>query len=149
MGHPGAGRCTAGGRLDAPGALLIGIGLVALLVGLDKAADWGWGSSRVLGLIAVGVAFSAVWAWHELRTSAPLVDLRLVRHRAVLTANVAGLLLGVTMYLSMVILTQLVQLPGIGMGETVFVAGLTLVPLSILSGSVSPHPPGPCSAGSA
>ncbi|MBO9534254.1 MAG: MFS transporter [Solirubrobacteraceae bacterium] len=124
-------------RLDAPGAVLIGIGLVALLVGLDKAADWGWGSGRVLGLIAVGIAFAAVWTWHELRTAAPLVDLRLIRHRAVLTANVAGLLLGVTMYLSMVILTQLVQLPGVGMGETVFVAGLTLVPLSILSGSVS------------
>ncbi len=64
----------------------------------------GVGSGRVLGLIAAGLAIGALWAWHELRTSEPLVELRLVRHRAVLTANVAGLLLGVTMYLSMVIL---------------------------------------------
>lgn len=126
-----------GRSIDLPGALLIGIGLVALLIGLDKAADWGWGSGRVLGLIAVGLLFGAAWTRHELRTAEPLVDLRLVRHRAVLTANVSGLLLGVTMYLSMVILTQLVQLPGVGMGESVFTAGLTLVPLSILSSSVS------------
>ncbi|MFT4034607.1 MAG: MFS transporter [Patulibacter sp.] len=124
-------------RLDLPGAAVIGVALVALLVGLDKAAEWGWGSPRVLGLIAAGLVLGVVWAWHELRTEHPLVDLRLVRHRAVLTANVAGLLLGVTMYLSMVILTQLVQLPGVGMGASVFVAGLTLVPLSICSGAVS------------
>lgn len=123
--------------LDVPGAVLIGLGLVALLVGLDKAPDWGWGSAQVLILIAAGLGLAASWARHELRTAQPLVDLRLVRHRAVLTANVAGLLLGVTMYLSMVILTQLVQLPGIGMGASVFTAGLTLVPLSILSSSVS------------
>ena len=123
--------------VDLLGAALIGLALVALLIGLDKGADWGWGSARVLGLITAGVAIGALWTAHELRTTEPLVDLRLVRHRAVLTANVAGLLLGVTMYLSMVILSQLVQLPGIGMGESVFVAGLTLVPLSIFSASVS------------
>ncbi|MEH3053936.1 MAG: MFS transporter [Patulibacter minatonensis] len=124
-------------HLDWPGAVLIGIGLVALLVGLEKASDWGWGSGRVLGLLVAGVAFGTIWVWHERRTAEPLVDLRLARHRAVLTANISGLLLGVSMYLSMVVLTQVVQLPGVGMGESVFVAGLTLVPLSIFSSSVS------------
>ena len=124
-------------HLDLPGAALIGAGLVALLVGLDTGPDWGWGTPRVLLLIAAGLTVIGIWAWHELRTEHPLVDLRLVRHRAVLTANVSGLLLGVTMYLSMVIITQFVQLTSFGFGETVFVAGLTLLPLSILSSSVS------------
>jgi MFS family permease len=130
--HPAEQR-----HIDYAGAALIGVGLVALLIALDKGADWGWGSARVPLLLAVGVALIGVWGWHELRTAEPLVDLRLMRHRAVLTANVSGLLLGVTMYLSMVNITQLVQLKTFGFGATVFVAGLTLVPLSVLSSSVS------------
>lgn len=124
-------------RLDLPGAAIIGVGLVSLLVAVDKGSDWGWGSPRVGVMIAAGLALLAAWAVYELRVDDPLVDLRLVRRRPVLTANVSGLLLGVVMYVSMVIITEFVQLEGFGLGESVFVAGLTLVPLSVLSASVS------------
>jgi MFS family permease len=119
--------------VDMAGALIIGLGLVALLIGLEQAPTWGWGAPRTLALLAIGLALLAVWARHELAITDPLVDLRLVRHRAVLTANVTGLLLGVTMYLVLVLLTQFVQLPGFGLDESVFIAGLTLLPLSALS----------------
>lgn len=119
--------------LDVVGAVLSGLGLVALLVALEKGPDWGWASARTPVLLVAGLALLAVWAAHELRVAHPLVDLRLMRHRAVLTANVTGFLLGVTMYLSIVVFTQFVQLEGIGFGESVFVAGLTLVPLSVMS----------------
>jgi MFS family permease len=119
-------------RIDATGAVLAGIGLVALLIGLEKGAEWGWGSTRTLGSLAVAVVVLAVWRWHELRTHDPLVDLRLFRHRAVLTANVSGLVIGLSMYLGITLMTQVVQLPE-GMGETVFVAGLVLLPFSLMS----------------
>lgn len=123
--------------IDLPGAVIVGAGLVSLLVALDKGADWGWGSGRVLVMIVVGLALLGLWAVYELRVANPLMDLRLVRRRPVLTANVSGLLLGVVMYMSMVGLTEFVQLRGVGLGESIFVAGLTLVPLSVLSASVS------------
>ncbi|WP_017935981.1 MFS transporter [Nocardioides sp. Iso805N] len=125
------------GPIDLPGAVIVGAGLVSLLVALDKAADWGWGSTRVILMIVIGLALLGLWALYELRVAHPLVDLRLVRRRPVLTANVSGLLLGVVMYVSMVGITEFVQLPGFGLGESIFVAGLTLVPLSVLSASVS------------
>ncbi|CAN5448458.1 MFS transporter [soil metagenome] len=123
--------------LDLPGAAIIALGLVALLVALDKGADWGWASPRVIVMIVIALALLAAWARFELRVAEPLVDLRLMRRRPVLTANVSGLLLGVVMYISMVCLTEFVQLSAFGLGESIFVAGLTLVPLSILSASVS------------
>lgn len=119
--------------LDLLGALLSGLGLVALLIALEKAPDWGWGATDTLVLLLTGAALLALWVGHELRTAHPLVDLRLVRRPAVLTANVTGFLLGLTMYLLMVVITQFVQLGTFGLGETVFVAGLTLVPLSVMS----------------
>jgi MFS family permease len=74
----------------------------------------------------------AVWSFVELRVAHPLVELRLLRRRAVLAANVTGLILGMAMYLGISLVTQAVQLPT-GMNRSVLAAGLTLVPLSVFS----------------
>lgn len=126
-------RLPARRHLDLFGAAISGFGLIALLIALEKGPDWGWASLRTPALFLFGLILLGIWTRHELRTDEPLVELRLVRHPAVLTANVTGFALGVTMYLLMVMITQFVQMPGIGFGETVFVAGLALVPLSVFS----------------
>jgi MFS family permease len=118
--------------LDVRGAVLIGGGLVALLLALEKGAAWGWGSGSTLGLLVLAVALLALWTRNELHVEAPLVELRLVRRRSVLTANVTGLALGTSMYLGIALMTQVVQLDT-GLHASIFVAGLTLVPLSALS----------------
>ena len=124
---------TRSARLDVPGAVVIAAGLVCLLIGVEKGPDWGWLDGSTLALLLAAAALLAAWARHELATADPLVDLRLVRHRVVLTANVMGALLGVAMYMIIALVTQLVQLDedGFGLGEGVFVTGLTLVPLSL------------------
>ncbi len=66
------------------------------------------------------------------------MDLRLVRHRAVLTADLTGLCAGVGMYLLLSLVTRFVQTPpsaGYGFGSSVVVAGLVLLPVSV--GSVA------------
>ena len=69
-------------------------------------------------------AFLALWTFHELRTTRSAGrPSRLIRHRAVLTANLAGLLIGLTMYILMVVIVQFVQLDTFGLGESIFVAG--------------------------
>jgi MFS family permease len=118
--------------LDGRGAVLIGAGILALLLALEKGADWGWGAPSTVGLLVAAVVLLALWTRNELVVEEPLVELRLVRRRSVLTANVTGLVLGMAMYLGISLMTQIVQLPT-GMDQTVFVAGLTLLPLSALS----------------
>jgi MFS family permease len=134
---PAPAHAQTGQRLDVAGAVIIGGALVLLLVGLDKASDWGWTSVRVPVMLVAGLVLLAGWVFHELRVSWPLVDLRLVRHRPVMTANVCALLLGVAMYVSMVEITQFAQLDGFGFGASVFIAGLTLLPLSLFSALAS------------
>jgi MFS family permease len=118
--------------LDVRGAVLIGGGVLALLIALEKGAGWGWGAPRTLGLLVLAAILLALWTLNELRVDEPLVEVRLIRHRSVLTANVTGLFLGTSMYLGISLMTQVVQIPE-GFGESVFVAGLTLVPLSVAS----------------
>ena len=68
--------------IDWLGAFMLVLGLVLLLIGLSKAPDWGWGSGRTLGLVAVSlVIFSGLVRW-ERQHPTPLVDGSLFRIRA-------------------------------------------------------------------
>jgi MFS family permease len=123
-------------RLDLPGAVLLTIGLSALLIAIAEGSGWGWGSVQTLGLFAVAVVFLSLWVAQQLRASDPLVDLRLARIPAVLSADVCATILGVAMYMYLSGVSEFVQAPselGYGFGATVVVAGLALVPFSIVS----------------
>lgn len=119
-------------RLDLKGALLIGGGILALLLALDSGDVRGWSSPTVLGLFAASVVLLVLWTVTELRVGEPLVDLRLMRRRGVLTADVSALLLGVAMFMTSSLMVQAVQLPT-GLNESAFIAGMTLLPMSALS----------------
>ncbi|MFD4407882.1 MFS transporter [Nocardia sp. NPDC058499] len=90
-GEPGAG-----GRVDLAGAVLLGLTLVALLLGISEARQWGIGPAFALFVLAamLAVAFAAV----ELRTHQPLVDVRLLGHRAVAMTNLATAIIGAAMF---------------------------------------------------
>ena len=49
------------GRISWLPAVLLSGWLVALLVALSEAPDWGWGSGRVIGLLAAAVVLAAAW----------------------------------------------------------------------------------------
>jgi EmrB/QacA subfamily drug resistance transporter len=112
-------------------ALLMCLGLGAVLVAISETAAWGWGSPRTLGVAAAGVLLVVAWVINELRAAEPLVDMRMMATRGVWTANLAAFLLGVGMYSSIAVLPALVQLPrvtGFGFGGTAVTAGLFMLP---------------------
>jgi EmrB/QacA subfamily drug resistance transporter len=66
---------------DLAGALLATAGLVSLVYGFNKAETDGWGAGVTLGLLAAGVALLAVFVIYELRTTAPLLPMRIITER--------------------------------------------------------------------
>ena len=68
-----------GQRFDLPGAAVFLAGLIALLLGLNKGAEWGWSSPAVLGLLAGALAFLLIFIQIERRSPAPMLDLSLFR----------------------------------------------------------------------
>lgn len=122
-------------RVDWGGAALLGGALVSLLLGVSNGNDWGWGSTRVLGLFAVAAIVAAIWARYETRVTDPLVDMRVMRERAVWTTNLTGLLIGFGMFGSFILIPQLVQMPeqtGYGFGATVTQAGVFMLPSALV-----------------
>ncbi|WP_448628266.1 MFS transporter [Geodermatophilus sp. URMC 64] len=120
-------------RLDAVGGLLLGTGLACGLMYLSEGEAQGWGTPWLLALAAVAVLTLTAWALWELRTPAPLVDLRLARGRSAAVAHAAALLIGLANYLLLAAVTFLAQTPtssGYGFGASVVLSGLILLPFS-------------------
>jgi EmrB/QacA subfamily drug resistance transporter len=122
------------GRVNWPGAVLMSLGLSAVLLGVSETAVWHWLSPKTLGCIAVGLVLLAVWVRSEAGSSHPLVDMRMMRIRGVWTTNAVALLLGFGMYSSFILVPQFVETPtraGYGFHASVTQAGLFLVPTTV------------------
>ncbi len=65
------------GRFDLAGFLLSGLGLGLLMYGVSEGPNLGWHQPQVLATIAAGLVLLAVMVVVELRSAAPMVDLRL------------------------------------------------------------------------
>lgn len=131
----------APGRFDHIGALGLSLGLVCLLLPITKGSDWGWTSGTTLGLIAASLVILLLWGLFELRSPAPLVDLRTTARREVLLTNLASIMVGVAFYAVSLVLPQLLQLPastGYGLGQSMVVAGLCVAPLGLTMMFVAP-----------
>lgn len=120
------------GRIDWSGAVLLATALVVLLLAISESRVWdGW----MVAVLAVGAVLAlASFAALERRTRSPLVNIGLLRTRAVATANVSALIIGFGMYGAFTLVPQLVQTPastGYGVGATVTESGLYLLPMAI------------------
>ncbi len=125
------------GRVNWISAVLMSIGISSVLIAIAQTGTWGWGSSKTLGLFAIGLVFCVGWVVFELRSPNPLVDMAMMRIRGVWTTNLAAFLLGAGMYASFIVFPQFAQLPkstGFGFGASVLVASLYLAPCALTMG---------------
>lgn len=74
-------RAPHTGRFDVGGAVLSVLGLGLLVYSIIEAPIAGWGSARTVAGLVAGVLLLAVFAAWELRTTAPLLDVRLFGRR--------------------------------------------------------------------
>ncbi|MGW0584563.1 MFS transporter, partial [Streptomyces sp. NPDC002920] len=119
------------GRFDVTGALGLAAGLTCLLLAVSQGGQWGWGSTRIVGLFLAAVVVLGLWWRQQLRAERPLVDLRLVSRPSVGLAHVAALLTGFAFYANSLVTAQLVQAPkasGYGLGLSIVQTGLCLLP---------------------
>ncbi len=80
-------------RIDVTGAALITAAMGLVVLGLQQAGTWGWGSAATIGSIAAGVALLAAFVAYELRRAEPLIRMRLFARRAFAVDNAVLLLM--------------------------------------------------------
>jgi EmrB/QacA subfamily drug resistance transporter len=106
-------RAASPSHSDLPGATLLGLFLLCLLVPLTFSSEWGWRLLRSWAMLAAAAACFALLIAQERKREDPMLDLELLRtHRLFAMANLAALLNYMALY-AIAILTaaqlQLVQ----------------------------------------
>ncbi len=113
-------------KIDYIGIGLLGVGLGALQIMLDKGQRDDWFSSHFIVACAVitAVCLIAVVIW-ELRSKAPIVDFGLLRERNFALATMTMFVLGLVLYGTTVLLPEMLQTL---LGYTALASGMVLSP---------------------
>ena len=121
-------------RYDVPGAIASTAGLVALVYGFTKASSDGWTAGSTLGLLAVAAALLVAFVVIELRSSHPLLPMRVILDRNRGGSYLAALLVGVAMFGVFLFLTFYLQET---LGYSALMSGVAFLPFTagIIAGS--------------
>ncbi len=128
----------ATGKIDFPGAALVILAFVPLLLALTLGGTkYPWDSNAVISLFALAAVAFVLFVIVELRTADPLVPLSMFRIRAVAASNMAGFFIGMAFFgivMFMPLYMQVVQ------GINATNSGLAMLPMMgglIVSSTVS------------
>jgi EmrB/QacA subfamily drug resistance transporter len=113
---------------DAAGAVSVTAGLSLLAYALLDANNAGWGSTKIVGLLALSAALIGAFVAIELRSRAPLVPFRIFRLRTLTGANVVGILLGASLFSMFFFISLYMQQV---LGYSPIHAGLSYLPLAV------------------
>jgi len=130
-----ASRAPRPPRLDLPGAALSVAGLGVLTYTLIEAPDNGWTSSTTIAIGAVSLILLAAFALVQLRSTEPMVDLRLFGNRWFAGACAGIMALFFALTAATFLLTQVYQFV---LGLSPLQAGLRALPPALMVAVVSP-----------
>jgi len=94
---------------DALGAVLVTAGLSTAVFGITQANDWGWSSSRTIGVFAAAAALLLGFVVRETVAEHPLMSFSIFRIKTVAGANIAGFILGTALFSMFLMLTLYMQ----------------------------------------
>jgi EmrB/QacA subfamily drug resistance transporter len=121
-------------RLDTLGLVLLSGGIAVFVYGLAEVGRAGSVlAARPLTALVAGAAMVGLFVWHALRSSNPLIDVRLFAMRSFATAAATNLALGVALFGVALLLPLYFQ---IVRGTSVLETGLLLIPQGAGAASV-------------
>jgi EmrB/QacA subfamily drug resistance transporter len=113
-------------KIDYAGVSALSVGLVALLVALDQASDWGFGDPRVIGLLAIAAVLIAAFVPIERRAGLKaLVPRAVMRNESFTASCVAILFMSATFFAALLYLPQFMQKQ---LGYSPLEAGVGMLP---------------------
>ena len=123
-------------RLDVGGAVLLGFGLFALLLGISRGSTWGWMTGRTLATLFAALVLLLAFALVEIRVREPLVNLGFVVKRPFASANLCVAAFGYSFFIALFVIPQIAGAPvttGYGLGLSTTGIGLVLLPTGVAS----------------
>ncbi len=127
-------RSDHAGKLDVTGFLLSAAGLGLVMYGVSEGPFKGWGQPVIASSISVGAVLLVAMVVVELRSAAPLIDIRLFRNGLFRNANIV-MGLGSVAFLGVLFIVALFFQDGLG--QSALQSGLSTFPeaLGVMAGA--------------
>jgi NTE family protein len=119
---------------DLPGALMLAAAIAALVLGVVKGQQWGWGGPAVIGSFAAAAVIGVLFVRRCTRHRSPLIDLSLLRIRTFATGNAMTVVAAAGFF--GYTLTNVLFLTGIW-HYSVLQAGLSLTPGPFVAAAIA------------
>jgi EmrB/QacA subfamily drug resistance transporter len=129
-------RGGAGGALDLPGLVLAGGSALGVTWALIRGNAAGWSGTETLSTLVSGILLGILFVMRELRTSAPMLPMRLFRSRAFAAGNVAVFFTNASLTSAVFFTAQFQQ---VALGHGPVAAGLRLLPWGIAPFLIAPR----------
>ncbi|ATB28467.1 hypothetical protein MEBOL_001914 [Melittangium boletus DSM 14713] len=128
-------RLRASKAFDLLGLLTVIIGTLSLLSALSQGRDWGWTDVKTVSLFMVGTLSLIFFITRELRTSAPLLDLRVLANGRYAVTLLISSIITISLYSGAFLVPLFLQkIQGVTPLET----GLILLPASLAMALLMP-----------
>lgn len=128
-------RLEAPRAFDLPGLLAVITGTLSLLVGLSQGRAWGWTDVKTASLFMIGTLSLIVFVVRELKTSSPLLNLRVLANGRYTVTLIISSIITVSLYAGAFLIPVFLQrIQGVTPLET----GLILLPASLAMALVMP-----------
>ncbi|MEL9970520.1 MAG: MFS transporter [Metallosphaera sp.] len=125
--------------VDYVGTSLLTISTLLVLIYITEGPSMGWLNFENLSFLVLGLLLMAGFIFVELKVKDPLVDMKLMKIRNVMVANLVGVVSSIAlmiMYFGIIYYAQLP--PPFGLGLDILSAGLTLAPATVVMLVVGP-----------
>jgi len=123
------------GGFDILGFVFLTGGLFSFVLALLRGNDWGWSSTKTVGLFAAAVVLLLAFGIAELRQRHPMLELRLFRTPTFTGAQIVAFSLSSSMFAQFLYLALYLQ---IVRGYSPLETGIRFLPLSLLSFVAAP-----------
>ena len=131
---PGERGPATSTRLDIAGAVTVTAALMLAVYAIVNGNQAGWTSAQTLGLLGAAAALLGLFLVIESRVSAPLVPLRLFKHRNISVSNTVGVLWAAAMFAWFFLSAQYLQFV---LGYSPLKVGLAFLPANVIMGTFS------------
>jgi len=119
-----------GVKLDFVGAAWLAASLTAIVFALSEGPTWGWSSPPILGLLVIGPMLLVSLPFYERRIVEPVLNLKLLRQRNVMAANLIIICYGLSLGIAFQTVVYALELPPpSGFGIAITSVGAYLLPL--------------------
>ncbi|WP_432707097.1 DHA2 family efflux MFS transporter permease subunit [Gottfriedia acidiceleris] len=122
-------------KFDTLSVTLSTIGFGALLYGFSRAGTLGWSDSEVISTVIAGVVALVLFAWRQIISNNPLLDLRAFKFNVFSLTTVINIAVTMVMYADMMLLPLYLQN---ARGYTPVESGLLLLPGALVMGFLMP-----------